>query len=133
MLALSIRVLLRARNSASWPTIDATVVEARVKESKKGTFQPIIRYEYFAGGEQQSSRRISGGLPISVSGNWAQRTVDEFRLGSRVHAYVDPRNPGYAVLRPGIRPVHVVLVVFSALAMTVPVAVTLLTAGSVPA
>ncbi len=114
VLALAIRMLLRARRSVSWPTVEATILESRVLERKKRTFEPSVVYVYATGGQRLTGRRLWVGLTFATSGGWAQRIVASYPVGTLVRAAVDPGDPGYSVLVTGLRFQHVAAVLLSA-------------------
>lgn len=104
LLLYTVRVVGRARSSRSWPTVQATVIDSRVVGSK--TFKPRIEYAYVIDGQRYTSRRISVGMAMSVSGNWAAEMVAACPTGSTMLVAVDPHDPAYAVMKTGLQGVH---------------------------
>jgi hypothetical protein len=126
-LLLPTRLIMRARQSRSWPTVDATVVDARVVGTGKG-LRPKIRYRYQTPDGPHESDRLIVGWMWGVSGAGPERIVGQFPKGATVRVAVDPAHPRYSVLLPGLSG-HQVLTaigsVFFATAMALPLAVTL--------
>ena len=132
-LLLPTRLITRARQSRSWPTVDATVVDARVVGTSKGS-RPKIRYRYQTSDVPHESDRLVVGWMWGVSGAGPERIVGQFPKGATVRVAVDPAAPRYSVLLPGLSG-HQVLTatgsVFFAIAMVLPLAV-VLTGGATP-
>ena len=128
-LLLPTRLIVRARQSRSWPTVDATVVDARVVGTSKGS-RPKIRYRYQTSDGPHESNRLVVGWMWGVSGGGPERIVGQFPKGATVRVAVDPADPRYSVLLPGLS-VHQVLTAIGggffaiAMAMTLLVGVTL--------
>lgn len=124
---LSARQIMRARQSSSWPTVDATVVDSRVVGGGKGS-RPKIRYRYQTADGSHESDRLVVGWTWNVSGRGPERIVEQFPKGSTVRVAVDPADQHYSVLLPGLR-FHQVLTasggVFFAIAMALPLALAL--------
>lgn len=114
-----LRVLLRARRSAGWPRVQATVVESAVLRRGGATRRPLIVFQYAVGDRQFRSSRLRVGPPLSTSGSWAEREVARHPPGLRTQAAVDPADPSYGVLEPGVRAEHVLLAVGGATAVLV--------------
>ena len=99
---LAVGQLVRARNSHSWPTVAATILDAQVRQGSKG-WKPQISYSYASAGTRYASDRIVVGWMWDVGGGSARRLVARHAKGSSVPASVDPRDPSYSVLVPGVR------------------------------
>lgn len=127
------RLIMRARQSRSWPTVDATVLDARIVGTSKGS-RPKIRYRYQTPDGPHESNRIVVGWMWGVSGDGPQRIIGQFPKGATVRVAVDPSDPRYSVLLPGVSG-HQVLTaiggVFFAMAMALPLSM-LLTGGATP-
>jgi Protein of unknown function (DUF3592) len=100
-LLLPTRLIMRARQSRSRPTVDATVVEARVVGTSKGS-RPKIRYRYQTPDGHHESDRLVVGWMWGVSGAGPERNVGQFPKGATVRVAVEPADPGYSVLLPGL-------------------------------
>ena len=108
--ALALRLLLLARQSATWPRVAATVTESRVEKRGPNATIAVIGYAYTLGGRQYIGRRVAVGVQPATTGSGAQRLVAQFPAGAAAEIAVRPDQPGYAVLRPGVQLLHVVLV-----------------------
>ena len=108
----AVSVTLRAREAATWPLHPATVLESsistigmyRTYPSGGVARQLQIRYEWHING-----RRYKGSRERFTIWRLGGRTPDEAwdRLaaavpGSTIQVYVDPDNPGQAVIDPAI-------------------------------
>ncbi|HSI51031.1 MAG TPA: DUF3592 domain-containing protein [Ideonella sp.] len=132
-LLLPTRLIMRARQSRSWPTVDATVVDARVVGTSKGS-RPKIRYRYQTPDGPHESGRLVVGWMWGVSGAGPERIVGQCPKGSTVRVAVDPADPRYSVLLPGLRFHQVATAigcVFFAMAMALLLTV-VLTGGATP-
>ena len=87
-----------------------TIVEACVVGSPKGA-RPKIMYRYHLDGNNYESSRIVVGGMWETSGNGPAQLVRQFPTGAVARAVVDPTDPSYSVLIPGIR-VHQILATF---------------------
>ncbi len=94
--------LVRAKQSGSWPTIDATVIESRVVVASKGS-RPRIVYTYQVANQNYESARVVVGGMWGTSGDGSARLVERFAKGSVAPVAVDPKSPHFSVLMPGIR------------------------------
>lgn len=110
LLLYALPLLRRARRSRNWPTVRATVLDGRIVQRGSTSFEPQIEYGYVIGGCQYVSRRSAVGLPLVASAKRATKVVRASPKGSAVVAAVDPADPRYAVLIPGIQGVHVMVV-----------------------
>ncbi len=99
----------RGRRSRSWPTVSATVTAARVVIGGKN-WVPRIDYAYVFEGRAYTSHRRSLGITISRDRGTAESIVAACPVGSTVVASVDPNDPAYAVLVPGIGGGHLLMI-----------------------
>jgi hypothetical protein len=96
----------RASSSASWPQVAATLTASDVVRQGSGR-SPRLEFAYVAAGQPRVGKRLwVGPRSISATGLWADRVVERFPVGAVVPAAVDPADPGYAVLEPGLRALH---------------------------
>ena len=109
----AIRNLLRAKKSRSWPTVECTILEAKVVVGNKGS-RPRIVYRYQFGGKAHESARVLVGGMWETSGDGSAQMVKRFPKGSIAAVALDPRNPAYSVLVPGVRLHQVASVGFGA-------------------
>jgi len=110
---IAVRNLLRAKKSSSWPTVDCTIVDAQVMASPKGS-RPKIVYRYrVAGRDYESARVVIGGL-WETSGDGSAQMVQRFPKSSVAAVALDPGDPAYSVLIPGVRLHQVLTAIFSA-------------------
>jgi hypothetical protein len=104
-------VLTRVHRARSWEVVPCEVLSSRIVThagrargtTRHGTTYSIeIRYRYQRGGRSHTGSRYSfmdGGSDSSVKGKRA--IVRQFKAGTTVDCYVDPSNPGNAVLNRG--------------------------------
>ena len=101
--ALLIAPWQRAREAASWPAVEATVLESRVdsvRGSDSTTYRPEIVYRYEVDGEPfESNVYDAHGAGFSNSDrSRAFEAVKANPAGATVTAYVDPADPSRAML-----------------------------------
>ncbi len=90
--------------SASWPTVEGVVLTSKLEmhEGNKGaTYSARITYDYQVKGRHYDGRRLAFGALASSTG-YAQGILDRYPVGGKVRVYYDPRDPGEAVLEPGL-------------------------------
>lgn len=126
-----VRSLRRGRHSRSWPTVQATVTAARAVRSGQN-FVPRIDYAYVVDGRSYTSRRRKVGPPISISRGAAEAVVAACPVGSTVVASVDPANPAYAVLVPGMAGAHLLMLAVGVAMLVATVVATFLFGGGGP-
>jgi hypothetical protein len=107
-LTVVVRNLIRAKRSAAWPRVEATVIRSRLVLAGKVT-RPKIAYRYQLDGRTYESARVVVGMMAGVSGDGPARLVQRYPAGATAAVAVDPDGPGYSVLVPGIQ-VHQVFV-----------------------
>lgn len=91
------------RASASWPSVQGTVVSATVVERRRRggpTFRPAIEYEYTINGTVYRSDRHRV-IKNWRNTSWAGDVVARHPPGSALNVYYDPSDPARAVLSPG--------------------------------
>jgi hypothetical protein len=110
--------VLRARRSTGWPVVAATITESRVVQQGNAR-SPRVAFDYLAGAQRHVGNRLwVGPRSIAVTGKWADRVAARYPVGAVVRVAVDPADPAYAVLEPGIQALHWLPLVFG-LAMVV--------------
>ena len=104
--------VLRARRSAGWPVVPATIMESRVVQQGNAR-SPRLTFDYLAAGQRRVGNRLwVGPRSIAVTGKWADRVASRYPVGAVVHVAVDPADPAYAVLEPGVKAMHWLPLVF---------------------
>ncbi len=104
--------VLRARRSAGWPLVPATIMESRVVQQGNAR-SPRLTFDYLAAGQRRVGNRLwVGPRSIAVTGKWADRVASRYPAGAVVHVAVDPADPAYAVLEPGVKAMHWLPLVF---------------------
>jgi hypothetical protein len=107
----------KARRSTAWPLLPATIVESRVLK-QGNTRKPRLAFDYQVAAQRHVGRRLwVGPTSISTSGDWADRVVARFPVGASVRVAVDPADASYAVLEPGLRAMHWLLLWIAAAVM----------------
>lgn len=106
ILAWGWQFIRRARRSADWPLAPGTIRESRVVQQGNAR-SPRLAFDYVADAQPRVGNRLwVGPRSIAVTGHWADRVAERYPVGAAVRVAVDPANPGYAVLEPGLRIVH---------------------------
>lgn len=95
----------------SWQETPCTIVSSRVAESSDSdgtTYKVDITFAYAAGGGEYRSSRYDF-LDVSSSGyDGKKAVVDRYPPGSRAICYVDPEDPGRAVLNRNFSPIYLI-------------------------
>ncbi len=82
--------------AAQWPAVQGRIVQSEVFRSHNDdgpTDEPLITYEYVAGGKTYRSRRVKFSFKPQT-----QPTLKKYPMGAVVPVYYDPSNPSEAVL-----------------------------------
>jgi hypothetical protein len=105
--AWSLWKLFQAARSKRWPKADGLVVVSQIQQTPDidGGFmyRPELSYRYTVNGTKFVASRLRFGAPLSL--NWsapAVRITRKYAAGSHVTVFHDPRDPGKAVLEPGV-------------------------------
>ncbi|WP_163997885.1 DUF3592 domain-containing protein [Pyxidicoccus caerfyrddinensis] len=99
------RTVVRAHQSASWPTTEATITSSSVetiRSRRAGVrFHPEVRYQYTVAGTPYSASTISfaGGDAGSLTD--AQRVTHHYASGSHVPVHYEPADPSVATIEVG--------------------------------
>ena len=108
------RAMRLARDSITWPRVEARITSSRVEKDVTTTHSPsgrldtavscfpTVEYEYEVQGLTYSSSRVLF-LNVSYPEDEAEATVARYPAGGTALASVHPRNPWLAVLEPGLR------------------------------
>src|SRR4051812_26580140 len=95
--------VLRAHRSAGWPRVAATITASRVVQQGNAR-SPRVAFEYLAAARRQVGDRLwVAPRTIAVTGGWADRVALRYPPGAQVLVAVDPADPAYAVLEPGVK------------------------------
>jgi Protein of unknown function (DUF3592) len=105
------RPLSRLLASRSWTETQCDVLSSQVTEvsgSDGSTYKVDVHYTWTAGGSAHLGDRYDfmGGSSSGREGK--QRIVDRYPPGARVTCWVDPDDPGEAVLSRGLSPVYLI-------------------------
>ncbi len=99
------RTILRAHESTSWPTADATIVSSSVetlRSRRSGVrFHPEVRYQYAVAGHSYTADTISFGGNDAGSLSDAQRVTHHYASGHHVPVHYEPADPSVACLDCG--------------------------------
>ncbi len=103
MIAVALWSAWMNRRAADWPAVPGVIVRSELLTPTDAEATVRIEYEYRAGGELQRGSMLSyAGRSPAESDKAAQ--VATYPVGREVMVYVDPANPGRAVLeRPASR------------------------------
>lgn len=98
-------ILDNAKASESWPKVTGTITKSRVATSRhdgKTMHKAEVTYRYqFEDQDYTGDVVWFGGGYSSSSRSGAAETVRNYPVGEKVDVYVDPADPGNAVLEPG--------------------------------
>jgi hypothetical protein len=113
--------LYDAARSYSWPHVTgriiSSVAQSKLMRGRYGEFisnWPDVRYEYVVGDRRFVGDRIMF-IHLGFSKSTTQRLVDAYPVNKVVAVYFDPRNPGSAVLEPGIWWLFIPILAFATL------------------
>jgi hypothetical protein len=104
---MGILQLPMASASLSWPTVEGLILASEVYEGCCGEYfdgwWPEISYSYSVGGTEYVSDKVEiVDVGDSNTSYFAHQVILRYPAGKRVLVYYNPRDPGSAVLEPGI-------------------------------
>jgi hypothetical protein len=121
LLAVSVLNIIKGIQSSSWPSVSGTVLFSHI-DTLDGydidtgvytTYFPKVSYEYYVDGLKYSSKRVNFGVAGGY-GN-AKRVISDYPQNKVVNVFYNPKEPGKAILEPGIRVgIFLLLIFFSA-------------------
>lgn len=89
------------KQAANWPQITGEVTDVLLRQSGS-EYQPLLEIAYTVDGQSYSSRQV----PVSKTGQakgskkWAREFSLQFKPGTAVSLYYDPKRPRRATLHP---------------------------------
>jgi hypothetical protein len=98
----SIPVLARRGRRTAWIEVPGAITQSEVRRNGE-LYEPFIRYEYVVQSRTYTGATVRSAL---VSYNWsgpARRICERYPVGAKISVYVDPEQPGNAVLEFGSR------------------------------
>ena len=104
MMHIGAKDVMRSLQARSWPVVQGTVLSSRVvsRTDEDGTvYAPEVVYAYRYRGLSYRGSRIWM-RKVWSSSSWAGSIVQRYPPGSSVRVYVQPQNPAYALLEPGL-------------------------------
>ncbi len=104
-LGMQFTIMQTASETESWPSVQGTVLESRVEESRDNDgermYSAYVRYRYEVNGEPYTSDQINIFQGSTGSRRPAQNTVNEYRVESPVEVFYNPDAPADALLQVG--------------------------------
>lgn len=92
--------------SAGWPKTDGAIISSMATKRNANGVEwavPVVRYEYKVGPQSYLGRQINIQAEREMTLENAAHVLKPYPQGARVPVYYNPRNPGEAVLDPGIK------------------------------
>jgi Protein of unknown function (DUF3592) len=102
-LAWAASVGLKSFQASEWPTVSGTILASatRVDRVRGGSaYTPTVSYRYDFAGHPYEGSRITA-MDSAEGEQTVSTIVKAFPPGRIVDVYVDPKNPGYSLLKPG--------------------------------
>jgi hypothetical protein len=95
----------KAKESALWPQVKGVITTSHLEvgyfKGMKG-YYGVIEYDYCVGKTCFHGTRVSfNRIHLAVEDAW-QPVVGSYPVGKQVAVYYDPKNPGFAILEPGL-------------------------------
>lgn len=122
--SVSMYYSLKAKASANWHTIEGVVLNSEVVKEKSGSgsessvlYRADVCYTYEILNEKFVSSKISFMPKFSTtSSSSAYKKTINYPSGSKVCVYYNPTNPEEAVLEPGVKTEHILLLAITGIA-----------------
>ena len=96
----------RASAMHAWPQAEAVILSSRIEERRHDEFSGTeyrvgLLYGYEWKGEAKTGERLTArGNPWSKERARAEKVLEKYPEGAKTTAYVNPADPGFAVLKP---------------------------------
>jgi hypothetical protein len=100
-----VRNFTRARESASWPTVEGRVAHSEMtlgSGDESSVYHASVLYNYKLSGVSYSSDRIGFGDFDSSDSSHAQAIVNRYPVGTSVQVHYNPQTPNLSVLETGV-------------------------------
>ena len=95
-------VLYQARRSATWPSTEGVITQARVVRAGYSYARAVV-YSYTVDGVRCQGEDIAAGPVLtSITDAYARKCLARYPVGTPIAVYYDPENPAIAVLEPGL-------------------------------
>ncbi|MBF0311986.1 MAG: DUF3592 domain-containing protein [Oligoflexia bacterium] len=110
-----------AKESLKWPTTEGVILNSEITESKDKknhrVYKPHISFSFEISGKQYTSAQIYIGSETSSSGSHSEANVyiRKYPVGKKVMVYYSPTENGEALLEPGTKTGHYLLLGIGAL------------------
>lgn len=99
-------ILQEARASASWPTVDGTVLTSSVEHRTDGEgddiYSPLVVYRYTVNGRTFTNDTIKQLREAYDSRREAEGITSAYPVGIKVNVHYDPDQPERSVLEAGV-------------------------------
>ena len=87
-------------SSLRWPTADGRILYSQARTG--GTYETLLWYEYYVSGTRYLAGKYRTGGNVTPFQDVAVAAAKRSPAGRAVKVYYNPRNPGEALLEPGI-------------------------------
>jgi hypothetical protein len=102
-LVIAVRDLVLGRASASWPTADGVITDARVvRRGARNQYRAALAYTYTVAGRTHHGHRRYYGSEASFGSAGPTAVAERYPPGLAITVYHHPTRPGLAVLEPGV-------------------------------
>lgn len=94
--------------SQGWPTVEGQVTRSEIEQVRRRTgpdpWRVTIEYTYTVDGTiyQNNRVRFAGSSLSFTNGRAAKAVAESYPMGTTISVHINPRNPGEAVLDPGV-------------------------------
>ena len=108
---LGLREWLQGMRTRAWPSTRGTITTSRLDEGPRDRwfikqYRAVISYAFHAAGKEWAGDRItvsSDARDLNYRRS-AQARVDRYSIGAKVDVYFDPSDPSKSVLKRGVPP-----------------------------
>ncbi len=99
----------KAKAAESWPTVNGTIVSARLDEVRhtdrrqgrtytRVSYNPMVEYSYEVAGNTHKGSRIFPGSTMSYDQGTARNIINRYQPNTTVNVHYDPADPKTSVL-----------------------------------
>jgi hypothetical protein len=96
-----LRIVMEARATEKWPTVDGRLSRARIAEVGVGRYRADVAYDYEVNGQNYTGSRVRTSDGEYDARDGAAQAIQGLQAGQPVTVYYKPADPATSVLRAG--------------------------------
>ena len=97
---MSLYKIYKFHTASTWPTTEGEIINSKIKQKDKRSFEPDVEYTYYVNGKMYYSKVIMSSQPHKE--HEVRDLLKKYPVGGKVTVYYHPEKPKNALLIPGI-------------------------------